>query len=265
MIPARRSGWGLSDDGHFDAWAFVVASQSLGSRSCGQVESDEARPRDGVHVLTEDRVVEALGGRREERLAAVLVGYVFAHDVDVHVEDVAHAVVESDLPLGGRAVFQRRLRLGSVPNFKHLLVGGVVIEVERLNGPHADAGVPHELERGVTPGSKLEGLEVVEDRFDLFELEHLVAGELAIVHLRELDELVKVRFNELSFFAPLEEHAERREVVPQGDVVDVVVSSFDFGLFQVVAGEVVDVVDVACVAELGEVPKWVPVVAMRRC
>lgn len=132
-------------------------------RGLGTVESDEARSRDGVHVLAEDRVVEALRGRREERLAAVLVSYVLTHGSDIHVDHVARAVVEGDLALGGRAVFQRRSRFGSVPDLQHLLVGEIVIEIECLNGTHTDAGMPHELERRVASGGELEGLEIVED------------------------------------------------------------------------------------------------------
>lgn len=157
---------------------------------------------------------------------------------------MAHAVVQSDLPLGGRAVFQGCPRLGSVPNFEHLLVGEVVIKVEHLNGSHADAGVPHELERGLTPGSKLEGVEVVENGAGVFEFEHVVADEIAVVGAGELDEGVEVAVEELCFFAPFEEHPDGGEVVAEGGDEDAGLFAGGFELFEVVAGEVVDVVNV---------------------
>lgn len=49
------------------------------------------------------------------------------------------------------------------------VLGIVVVEVERLNGAHADAGMPHKLDRGVSSSRELVDFEVVEDGVEFFE------------------------------------------------------------------------------------------------
>lgn len=100
---------------------------------------------------------------RDERLTPVLVHDIVTVESDVLVEDIAVVVVERHRALGRLLVLERRARIGAVAKPEALLVGLVVLEVDRAKTPEANPCVPEDRHDDVLAARALVPLEVADD------------------------------------------------------------------------------------------------------
>lgn len=102
--------------------------------------------RHAVDAVPDRAGAEAAPGARDERASPVLVADGVAGMIDVVGDHLTVMLTDSDRPLRGGLILQRRPRLRAMPEPEVLLLLVEVLDVERPERPQANTGVRSSIE-----------------------------------------------------------------------------------------------------------------------